>query len=491
MKNWSSQQEAIFTHLAAPAAEAGNLVVRARAGTGKTTTIIEGLARSSAKSAVLCAFNKRIAEELSARISPPAGGKAEAKTLHSIGFSFVRAAFRGVKVDARRGYALAEQASGLDPYTHRETIGLIQKLAGLAKGCLLPEDMGQEELQDLALAFNICSETFSDEQLAEWARLAIAAAGDLSDGRIDFDDMVFLPLALGLARPTYDLVIVDEAQDMNASQIELARRICRPKGRIVVVGDDRQAIYGFRGADSGSIDRLKSELRAIELPLTVTYRCGRAIVEAAAELVPDFQAADSVGPGRISDLHESGLEGAVMPGDFVLSRTNAPLVRVCLGLLRAGKRAMIQGRDIGATLAALVKKVAGTVAGIEDFSNRLTAWHVKENTRLDRLERAGKDVENPRRVVDDQYETIVELAAGLATVAELHNRLAALFAEVEGQAGRPIVCSSVHKAKGLEAEQVFCLAETFKRPGPEEQNIRYVAITRAREHLVWVRPDPK
>src|SRR5690606_8710435 len=70
------------------------------------------------------------------------------------------------------------------------------------------------------------------------------------DGTIDFDDMIFVPVRNNWVRAWYNVVIVDECQDMNAAQIEMALRACKKGGRIIVVGDEKQAIYGFRGADS-------------------------------------------------------------------------------------------------------------------------------------------------------------------------------------------------------------------------------------------------
>ena len=64
-----------------------NLIVRARAGTGKTTTIIEGANRAPEKKILLAAYNKKIAEELSSRIQNP---NVTAKTLHSVGYAAVR-----------------------------------------------------------------------------------------------------------------------------------------------------------------------------------------------------------------------------------------------------------------------------------------------------------------------------------------------------------------------------------------------------------------
>lgn len=475
MTDWSNQQDAIFDWFSSGQ---GNLVVRARAGTGKTTTILEALSRASCTSAVLCAFNKRIAEELNARLTQPQSGKAEAKTLHAIGFAFVRSNERGVKVDSNRGRLLAEAACPRG--TDRDVVALVAKLAGLAKGVLLP-GATQNQLEDLACAYGVHSDDAAPEKLARWALAALDAAVQC-DGTCDFDDMVYLPLARRCVRATYDLVVVDEAQDMSPSQIELARRICRKGGRIAVVGDDRQAIYGFRGADSGSIDRLKRELEAVELPLTVTYRCGKAIVAEAVKIVPDFTAAESNGAGEITSCSREECLEASRSGDFVLSRTNAPLASVCLALLRAGRPARIQGRDIGAGLASLVKKIAGRVTGISSFMPRLVAWRQKEQQRLAVMASAGKDVAALIQYVDDQADTLTELAAGLSTVSELQARISQLFAD----AGAGVVCSTVHKAKGLEADCMYVLEETFRFNGPEEENVRYVAITRAKRRLAWV-----
>jgi len=473
---WSAQQRAIFDWFATGR---GHLVVRARAGTGKTTTIVEALAHASGQPrAVLCAFNKSIAEELGARLRQPAGGQAEAKTLHALGFAAVRARRKGVRVEGQRGKRLAEQAGA-----SKADAPTAAKLAGLAKSlyCGVPS---REELQCLAESRGFETDSCPAGRVAEYARWALEAAL-ADDGEIDFDDMVWLPVAQGWVTPQYDLVVIDECQDMSSVQIALARGLCRAGGRIVAVGDDRQAIYGFRGADSGSLDRLRAELGATELGLTTTYRCGRTIVAAAAALVPDFVAADGCHEGAISEASREALLDGARAGDFILSRVNAPLASICLALLRAGQPAIIAGRDIGAGLVALVRKLAGKATGLEDFQSRLDAWKGKELARLDALAASGKDVDARAEFLHDQYDTIVELAAGLQTTVELAARIEALFGEPESGT-RKIVCSSVHRSKGLEADRVWVLKNSWRRKGGEEDNLRYVAITRAKRELVWV-----
>jgi DNA helicase-2/ATP-dependent DNA helicase PcrA len=484
--NWSEQQSAIFGWFERGE---GNLVVRARAGTGKTTTIIEGIAHASESSILLAAFNKRIAEELNARIRNP---RAQAKTLHAVGFQFVRTNWLRVRVDSDRGFILARRALAQvmrqqEQYVPDALVTITAKLASVIKNTCV-EGPSVSRVVDLALEHSVVPESHDDNAMdivkfAEAALLACDFALD-RDGSIDFDDMVWLPVVLGWVTPQFDLVVIDEAQDMNAVQLAMAQRLSRK--RIAVVGDDKQAIYAFRGADSNAIDRLKTVLQAQELPLTVTYRCGQSIVRLAQSLCPDFEAGASNPEGEVQRATEEGMLVTVEPTDFVLSRLNAPLARICLTLIRAGKPARIEGRDIAKSLAGLVRKQRKDL--IPDLLAKLSAWRDRE---ISKLSASGRQSAQARiDYISEQYDTIEALCDGLAETAELLTRIDEMFAEGRGPA---IVCSSVHKAKGLEARRVFVLTETLycqgKRINQEERNIHYVAITRAKEVLVLVEKD--
>lgn len=484
-RTWSPQQEAIFDWFANGT---GNLVVRARAGTGKTTTILEGIGRAHEEKILLCAFNKRIAEELTSKLRNPAG---EAKTLHSVGFAACRRYWTAIRPDEGRGERIAREVVGAQ--APDAMVRLVVQLASRAKGmCPFP---APGDLAEIAIAHGLePDEEWEDEgwdvERLEEEALACMERATQKDGTVDFDDMVYLPVANRWKAGKWGLVVVDEAQDMNASQILLARSACADGGRIVVVGDDRQSIYGFRGADSGSIDRLKAELAAVELKLTTTYRCPKSVVALAAALVPDYRAAPTAPEGIVRSVHESRLSLEAEPGDFILSRTNAPLAGVCLKLLREGKRAKVQGREIGKGLVALVKK--WKAKSMPDFLERLGRWEEREAKRLHAT--GNKSAEARVDFIRDQADTLRALSEGLSGLKELQARIEALFADMSGPDSSVVVCSSVHRAKGLEAPRVFLLDKTFRRtakpgrppPGREEQNIEYVAITRAQAELVWV-----
>lgn len=480
--NWSPQQTAIFDFFASGT---GNAVVRARAGTGKTTTILEGINHAPESDILLAAFNKRIADELVAKLKNPA---ATAKTLHALGYAAVRRFWHGTKVDNQRGEALARRAAGQQ--SPDQMIRLVKKLAAYGKNIAPFGNVA--DLVELAIQFDcVPDEEWSEsgwdtEKVARCAQEAMRLATQ-RDGTVDFDDMLFVPVAMKMVHPMFDLVVIDEAQDMNQTQLLLAQKLVRKGGRVVVVGDDRQAIYGFRGADSNSLDRLKKELNAVEFPLTTTYRCPKSVVALAQKLVPDYMAASSAPEGIVRSITEQKLLDEATPGCFILSRTNAPLVSTCIRLLKRGKRAKVEGKDIGRSLLSIVKKLNATT--IESFLAKLAAWAESE---MNRARLAAKDPEPVVERIADQFEMLSELAEDLATTKELEARILDLFDDAAENAPAFIVCSSVHKAKGLERDRVFLLKDTFypgNRDSLEERNIEYVAITRARKELVWVTKD--
>ncbi len=522
---WSPQQEEIFFWFEHPAMGQSNLVVRARAGTGKTTTILEGIFRAPEKRKVCAAFNKRIAEELLLKYAKKIGLaaeliiKAEAgdrdslkaleravsdsgcdiKTLHSIGYALVRLYREKVFIEKRSGTRegkLAEAVCG------NQAPDKIKRLVGKAitkAREIVPHAKKAGELLDMLEEFELIPEKEWDDSgfgadyvEARTLEALEIAAGVKNGEEIDFADMLFLPVRNGWLRPMYDLGVVDEAQDMTATQLELFLGVIKPEGRICIVGDDRQAIYAFRGADWQSLDRLKAELKAEELGLTVTRRCPKSVVALAKVLVPDYEAAPEAPEGTVTYIPsiEKLVEAAQLT-DFVLSRSNAPLAKVAMGLIRANKRTRIQGKDIGAGLKALVSKLATgrAVNSIAEMLSKLDHWEEKE---VDRVVRANRpeQAENIR----DKADTIRVLCEGIEGVRMLTARLDDLFSDKGADA---VVCSSVHKAKGLEAGRVFVLEPTLSPKLPpsvkpsaartrEEQNIRYVAITRAISHLVWV-----
>jgi len=507
---WSEQQTAIFAWFSKDqnffdqAVEAGqydihidaegHLVVRARAGTGKTTVIIEGVKRSPSRRILICAFSKIIQEELQARIGSNFP-HITAQTLHSVGLACVRQIMPKIrwKFTNERADWLTDQVCG--EVAPDQIKRLVSKLHTKGRE-IAPHAKRVGDLTAIAITHECEPEQtwarsgFGLEYVETKALEAMVLAANVKDGElIDGSDMIFLPVRNGLMVPMYDEVVVDEAQDMTVAQLEIARGVLRPDGRMAVVGDNRQAIFAFRGADSDSLDRLKGELGAGELGLTQTRRCGRQIVALASTLVPDFEAADTNPDGSVEDLHRDRLVATAQLGDFILSRTNAPLVPIAIQLLREKKRARVAGQDIGRGLKALVRKLRAV--SVEDFLVKIEAWRTREEARVKvQMEAAtnGRKAAFQSKIetINDQAAMLVELSEGATSMDNLNERIDYLFTD-DGLGEKGVItCSSVHRAKGLEADRVFVLADTLRSTNQEELNIQYVAYTRAKSTLVLV-----
>ncbi len=437
------------------------LTVMARAGTGKTTTIVEALHHvPSHTKTLLCAFNKHIQRDLEGK----APDHVDVATLHSLGFRAIRNTMR-VKVDNDKTLKLALE---LDP--DRKSFFNVKKLVSLAKNCLI------SDYEDLLTVAQTQTMPISDPVAC--AKLAHQVLGESQQQTkiIDFDDMIWLPVVLDLKPDFFKLVFVDEAQDLNPAQQWLIEHSGR---RLVTVGDDRQAIYGWRGATP---DLMQLDGGTM-LPLPITYRCPKKVVEIANRIVPDYEAHPSAPDGIVEYRGVQEMIDQVEPGDFILSRTNAPLLRTCLQLLRQERPAVILGRDVAKRIATLLKKskLPGSAATsqVEEF---LLAYEQAERKRL------LPNFEETWSEVYDILCCIRALCEGEATIGAVEAKLMRIFDDRDST--QMIVLSTVHKAKGLERDNVWLLNSTFNPYGSrEEQNIYYVGVTRAKQALYFVEDE--
>jgi superfamily I DNA/RNA helicase len=262
---------------------------------------------------------------------------------------------------------------------------------------------------------------------------------------------------------------------------------CVNGGRCIIVGDKNQAIYGFRGADSNSIkmfeERLSQGEREIaHFPLTITWRCPMAVVKEANRYVLEFNAHQNAPMGTVNENSPFNPQR----NDMVLCRYNAPLVSAFYDLITQGKSAYILGRDMTKGLINAVNKITKNKhMGVEEF------WALFQNDfefNYARLLDDGKD--NQAFALEDKKDCISIFVKRATTVGGVIEEIKKVFdASNDGE----IMLSTVHKAKGLEADNVYILA-TERMPHPkgnlEENNICYVAITRAKKNLFYCGPKP-
>ena len=457
--NWSKEQTDIFDWFKSAQ---GALVVKARAGTGKTTTIKAAFEHAPEARILYAVFNKKNQIEAQEKIKDP---RVEVKTLHSLGFAFIKRIWRNARPEPDVETDRVNSCANFEDCP--EERAAVIKLVSFAKNtCIAPLRPDLER---------ICQEQDIEFQRLDGIDIALRAIERAkqqdSRDRISFDDMVWLPVAMGCVRPWYGLVCIDEAQDMNMPQLMMARGAVMPGGRIVVIGDDRQAIYGFRGAVQGAMTMMKIQLHAQELGLKTTYRCPKSVVRLAQEIVPDYCASDSAPEGEVSPM---GDISRAQPGDAILSRLNAPLMPLALGLIRNGVPARIEGRDLGKQLSQMARTMKAK--SVPHFIERVGSWLQKTRKRLENTKHGKKRMEQS----DDIAQTLIALAENASGVPEIETRISGLFDDTTQFSKPAVVLSSVHKAKGLEWKRVFILSETFRRgKGIEEDNIFYVAITRA------------
>lgn len=476
---FSKEQNAIFEYFEMGN---GNSVFRARAGTGKTTTLVHGFKHAPESRILYAVFNKRNQLEAAEKISDP---RVTVKTLHSLGFDFCRKQWGGLRAD---GFTEWNRAETVSPGLPNQVKAVVASLVSRVKNEFIhPTAEDIEQTRQL-----IGAECFGDfaswnGQIAELASkvIELSRAGKPKDGKISFDDMIWLPVALNWVKPCFDLAAIDEAQDMNLPQLTLATQASA--NRLALVGDDRQAIYGFRGAMQNGIDTFKTKLNASELGLTVTYRCPKRIVALAKNIVPDYSAHESAIDGEVTSTTSEKLTSQVSIGDAILSRNNAPLMRHALRLLREGKTARIEGKDLARDLSRIIKGLEAH--DVPSFIDKLETW---EQTQIARAK--GRTAAQRIETVSDQKETLKAIAEVATDVPDIERRLNSLFEDTENAKRPAVVLSTVHKAKGLEWKNVFLLSHTFKGgrkdSTPEElrqeENVYYVALTRAKEKLTMV-----
>jgi DNA helicase-2/ATP-dependent DNA helicase PcrA len=498
----SPYQQAVFDFVARGR---GSAIVKAVAGSGKTTTILKALDFIPDRCSVqLFAFNSTIAAELRERVGERRGVRAS--TFHSVGFGAVCKHLgkspRDVKTDGSKSRKLFRATQGEDVV---ELYGdFVCKLVGLAKGeglGVLVPDTDERWFQliqhhDLYLD----SEEASDATAVRLARTLLEDSNRAAkeSALIDFDDQLYLPLLWRLRLWQNDFVFVDEAQDTNPVRRALAKLALRPGGRLIAVGDPRQAIYGFTGASHDALDLIQREFSCVELPLTVSYRCPRAVVRLAQTLVPYLEAHDGAAEGEVLHLplypvvNDGRTVGPAAldhlgPHDAIACRNTAPLIGCAYELIARGTACTVLGRDIGAGLVNLIKQMRARtldamLVKLARFEEREVAKHTAAGEEQ-KAEAVTDRVACVRVVVDHLHENE-------RTLGQLILKIEGMFSDTNGA----LTLATAHKLKGKEYDVVAILRpdlmpsrwarQAWQREA--EENLMYVAWTRAKRTLIFL-----
>ena len=463
--------------------QSGNFAVIADAGSGKTETAVQGLKRTPRGAKVLfCAFNRSIVNELRERC--PKG--AYIATFHSLGLNALKEHLPvKPEVDQNKVWNICKE---LLPDNNDFALRVpLQKLVSLAKATLV-DVTDKAAVESMAIRYEV--ELNGDsERLID----LLPAAMTLCKERlhiVDFDDMIWLPVILDLPIGQYDIIFIDEFQDLNLAQIRLAQKLVNGTGRIIAIGDPKQSIYGFRGADTQAMARFIQELDAKTLPLSISYRNPTSHLEFVRAQFPNVKTepADGAKEGIIRDVTYYQFQSEVRAGDLILCRVNAPLVKACYSFIRQGRKAVIRGRNIGEMLNNMVDRLMKDEHR-QDIPSLLRAIANYKHEQAVKLEAAGKEAMIAS--LYDRCDTLEALCDGVRDLSELRHKISSIFDDVTREA---IVLSSVHRAKGTQAERVYILNDELM-PHPlakadwqkeQEENIKYVAYTRSKDELVFV-----
>ena len=495
----------------------GNLILEAVAGSGKTFTIIEMLIAINhhfpQARCALMSFNAKVRDELKERVRTKNIRNTEVNTVHGFAFSAFKQKFGPRKPNS---YKLSDL---LDP---------------LLKQFKLTYKFSPPICQAVSIAKDTGMELFYPNTTAEWKKLIdyhdiswdedklpigafINLCADLfrlstqNTDKIDFSDMIWMPLKHNLTFPQFDFVFIDEAQDTNATRREVARRMLKPKrgralvdntgladvvditqGRLIAVGDRHQAIYGFTGADNDALDILKKEFTAQELPLSTCFRCSKSVIRHAQSIVFHIQAKTGAIEGQVNTMPEYNFHQNLFSQSFpdlqrsaILCRKNAPLISLAFQLLSKRIPCRIEGRDVGQELIRLCKKHSSPGDSKQKLSQSLQL-HLDQQAQ--KLSPYKLDLLSDKITA---INSILQLPF-ITSVAQLYQEIEQVFSDYDPTKPSRLTLSSVHKSKGLEWPTVYLLGRNLWMPSQfatqpwmeeQEQNLIYVAITRAKETL--------
>jgi len=503
-----------------------SLVIKALAGTGKTSVLeltmntltLAKIFPNDKPFAQYLVFNADNANEATTRISPLI---ATSSTIHRFGFQLVKQHFgrdtRKTAVPKKIQYMYNEIFTDIRAleYGSKEykkesfRMAMMWKLIDKMKNlCIRPGDEFFAKASQVAAFFDVSLPHDDTTFLDDCNRLFLESVNDTS--QCDYSDMLYFLwyYDIEITLPSWiRLVCIDEYQDQNPLRVWITKQLADLMVHMIIVGDTFQAIMGFTGALTDAMDEGAKAIdrgKLISLPLTVNLRTKNLhVIEYVRDrYIPQLKAHPDAFHGLPVQQHGpeefNAIIRSLQPGDAVLSRTNAPTVKIYFELLRLGKGAIIKGREVAENITGLFKNLAATY-------DCQTAWEFISASHTWEEKYCSGSSTN-RIFVQDQAETIRAICEGVQpgmTLNEILDTVNGMFSDlVNGTRHAIITLSSAHKAKGLEWNRVFTLTNVDQRemfPHPmvttpelvtQEWNLLYaVACLRAINELHFIQMD--
>lgn len=501
----------------AAAANGSSFAVYAGAGTGKTSTIKMLAGALPSGSTLAVAFNKRIAMDLEQAL--PKGTMTA--TLNSLGHrawgaqrggrlelnankigDLTGAAMKEHQIEDEDGSIWTFVRKGVDHLRMNNVVPLGAKkfspIWSQDSEQILGDYFMQNEAPEIDLDF---AADIIEGILVESIRLAYV------DKEIDFLDQIYMTTSFRAQYSSYRCVIVDEAQDLSpANHRQLM--LMQPK-QLIAVGDPKQAIYAFRGADSSSMDTLRNHWNAQSseamqtFPLATTFRCPKAVVKRQKEHYPEYIAAPEAPEGLFQSLDAWSI--ADIPRDSaIICRLNAPLVNMAFLCLANGRGFTFLGQDMAKNLKGLIKKIAGYAGKNltkKDKQMLQSAILAKHKVWHDTSIAEAKAKNKPELVagIQDRSSCARTIIKNSATLGEMMDYCDVIFSSAEPG----LTLTTGHRSKGFEWDNVFHL-DPWRIPSKfairaaeagdysqlqQERNLKYVIETRTKKVLTNINMD--
>lgn len=528
-----------------------NMLVNALAGSGKSTTACM-LSEHSKTSDLYIAFNASVVEEFKKKIKNP---KTKVMTMHSLAYSIM---LYNVEQESKD---LGEKPKGFGSQRSKRTVSLdnfkphkildeeITKRYGryieFAKRVFLKDnyvnlynlcrltltDMSSNKdvsrlIDDHVLFLYYGDEGYSAPDISEiTSTLKILDTKSRqqfeTQGVIDFTDMLWITFNKlkydNWEVPYWALytnIYCDEVQDFSNIQLNFLKFIKRTKGRYVFIGDFHQAIYNFAGANAQAFNQIPKMFAPVEtFDLPICYRCAKShLSRVNREYGIPILPCDDAPMGFVKTIDKNKISEYAKAGDMVISRKNKWIAEVVLDLARNGTPIFIEDKDMVAAIKRQILSSKCTSVGtLEKFLQKVISNYNKklfeivsknvregghEEERLEAVAETNSKIDNTSFLLEI-LEGYLENHASSDSISKFSNFIDKLLNTTPSP--NCVRLCSIHKAKGLEATNVFVLNEAkinydfrnSKEQNIQEKNLSYIATTRAKEGLYLVKEPSK
>jgi len=526
----------------------GHGIIDAVAGAGKTTTIMECAKFVEDKSKILfCAFNNSIANEIANKFYKIGLNEVTVKTIHALGRQILQdnnntnqpikleenkyrellkdniiqekvkpnyekiLKINGLEIDEyddSRNFA----ANNLIAVINSKMIDIIHKY----RATLTKENI--DDFESLVIHFGIFNDievgkkNFKEEikEYFEALKIILEAGNNLSQKTmiIDYTDMLYLPVRWNQNPSTrFEFLFIDECQDLSKSQFAIAAKYGKKEGRILAVGDPRQSIYGFTGADIDSFNRVKEFTKATELSLTTCFRCPQKVIELAKTIREDI-VGNKTDEGIITTIHSDDVVNIAKPGDLIISRLRAPIVILVFSFIDKNIKVKIHEDEVReiineiknifkqnelnvviSTLPNDFEQLRSVVQKRWNYIIKKEAERITDNTEKSLyIERETEYIETKLTFLHKKYE---QWKNDCETLTDIIRRIKDYISATDNS----IMLSTIHRAKGLENKRVFILnydelpyyrVQQKDWEKTQELNLKYVAVTRTMNELFLI-----